>query len=469
MYQGKYIAKGSSSSEKPEKKRKIRVGTIVFYCVYLLLFPAFFYLMSGALDALEMWLTKYEASQPNVKSQEVYVQLFEQPDWGKLYDMAGLQDTKFDDKDSFVRYMTDKIDPTKLSYNETSAGLSGDHKYIVKHDGEKIAVFTLTGGAQTEAEIPQWKLGTVELFYSAEQSVQIRTLAGTKVYVNDIALDDGYIVKTTTTVVEKYLPEGLQGKRTQTFQVNDLLIAPKVSATDADGNPVELVYDDQHGMYVQKVNEASYADYEARILGAAEVYCKYMIRAINGGQLKNYFDRNSEIHNSIYRNETWMQSYQGYRMEPAVISEFVQYSDEFFSARVAQSMFVTRWDDTVKEYHLDATFFFKLISGKWYAIDMTNVQVQQELTQVRLTYVNGGTVVESVFVAEDADQITPPAVKVPEGKVFSGWFRKTTDDSGKTTYSLVLLPDETGSVSLSNDTVLEPMELFAMFENKGEQ
>lgn len=469
MYQGKYVAKDSSSSEKPAKKRKIRVGAIIFYCFYLLLFPAFFYLMFGALDALETWLVKYEASQPNVKSQEVYAQLFEQPDWGELYGMAGLQDSKFDDKDSFVKYMTDKVDPAKLSYNETSAGLSGDHKYIVKHDGEKIAVFTLTGGAQSETEIPEWKLGAVELFYSAEQSVQIRTLLGTTVYINGIALDDSYVVKTTTTVVEQYLPEGLQGKRTQTLQVNDLLIAPKVSATDADGNPVELVYDAQSGMYVQNVSEASYADYEARILGAAEVYCKYMIRAVNGGQLKNYFDRNSELHNNIYRNETWMQSYQGYRMEPAVISEFVQYSDEFFSVRVAQSMFVTRWDDTVKEYQLDATFFFKLINGKWYAIDMTNVQVQQELTQVRLTYIHDGEVVESVFVAENAKQVTPPTVEVPEGKVFSGWFRKLTDDAGKTTYSLVLLPDETGSVSLADGTALEPMELFAMFENKGEK
>ena len=469
MYQGKYVAKGTAIAEKPGRKRGIRIGTIIFYCLYLLLFPAFFLLMSGAMDALEVWLTKYEASQPNVKCQQVYSELFDQPDWEKLYVLAGLTDTKFEGKDSFVAYMTAKIDPAKLSYNETSAGLSGDHKYVVKHDGEKIAVFTLTGGAQTETEIPEWKLGTLELFYSAEQAVQIRTHSGVQVFVNDVALDESYIIKTTTTVAEKYLPEGLHGIRTQTFHVTDLLTEPQISAQDADGNPVELVYDAETGIYTQQVSADSYADYEQRILGAAEVYCKYMIRAVNGGQLKNYFDRNSEIHDSIYRNETWMQSYQSYRMEPAVISEFVKYFDDFFSARVAQSMFVTRWDDTVKEYNVDATFFFQLINGKWYAVDMTNVQIQQELTQVRLTYHNGGTVLQSVFVAEDAKQVTPPSVEVPAGKVFTGWFRKTTDEAGKTTYSLVLLPDETGKVTLPEGTALEPMELFAMFENEGEE
>ncbi len=469
MYQGKYVAKQSAVAEKPAQKRRIRVGTIVFYCFYLLLFPAFFLLMSGAMDALEDWLTKYEASQPDVKCQQVYAQLFENPDWGELYSLAGVQDTKFEGKDSFVAYMTEKVDPAKLSYNETSAGLSGDHKYVVKHDGEKIAVFTLTGGAQTETEIPEWKLGALELFYSTEHTVQIRTLAGVQVFINNVALDESYIIQTTTTVAEKYLPEGLHGTRTQTFLVTDLLTAPKVSAQDADGNPVELVYDAQTGIYTQQVSADSYADYEQRILGAADVYCKYMIRAVNGGQLKNYFDRNSEIHDSIYRNETWMQSYQSYRMDPAVISEFVMYSEDFFSARVAQSMHVTRWDNTVKEYNLDATFFFQLISGKWYAVDMTNVQIQQELTQVRLTYHNGSTVLESVFVADDAKQITPPSVEVPDGKVFTGWFRKTTDETGKTTYSLMLLPDETGKVSLPEGTVLEPMELYAMFENEGEQ
>lgn len=469
MYQGKYVAKSTAVAEKPAGKRGIRVGTIIFYCIYFLLFPAFFFLISGAMDALEVWLTKYEASQPDVKCQQVYSELFDNPDWGKLYDLAGVQDTKFEGKNSFVTYMTQSVDPAKLSYNETSAGLSGDHKYVVKHDGEKIAVFTLTGGAQTETEIPEWKLGTVELFFSAEHTVQIHTQAGVQVFVNDVALDESYIIRTTTTVAEKYLPEGLHGNRTQTFLVADLLTAPQVSAQDADGNPVELVYDAETGTYTQQLSAASYAEYEQRILGAAEVYCKYMIRAVNGGQLKNYFDRNSEIHDSIYRNETWMQSYQNYRMEPAVVSEFVQYSDELFSARVAQSMFVTRWDDTVKEYNLDATFFFQHISGKWYAVDMTNVQIQQELAQVRLTYHNGSTVVESVFVAEDAKQITPPTVEVPEGKVFTGWYRKSIDEAGKLTYSLVLLPDETGKVALPEGTVLEPMELYAMFENEEEK
>lgn len=467
MYQGKYVAKEPAVAEKPKEKRRIRVGTVIFYCLYLLLFPAFFLLMSGAMDALEAWLVKYEASQPDVKCQQVYSELFDQPDWEKLYVLAGVTDTKFEGKDSFVAYMTAKIDPAKLSYNETSAGLSGDHKYVVKHDGEKIAAFTLTGGAQTETEIPEWKLGALELFYSTGHAVEICTRTGVQVFINDVALDESYITKTTTTVAEKYLPEGLQGIRTQTFRVTDLLTAPQVSAQDANGNPVELAYDAETGIYTQVVPAVSYADYEQRILGTAEVYCKYMIRAVNGGQLKNYFDRNSEIHNSIYRNETWMQSYKSYRMEPAAISEFVQYSEDFFSVRVAQSMFVTRWDDTVKEYNLDATFFFQRISGKWYAVDMTNVQIQQELTQVRLTYHNGGTIVESVFVAEDAEQITPPTVEVPEGKVFTGWFRKATDEAGKTTYSLALLPDETGKVTLPEGTALESMELFAMFENEG--
>ena len=100
---------------------------------------------------------------------------------------------------------------------------------------------------------------------------------------------------------------------------------------------------------------------------------------------------------------------------------------------------------------------------------LLKMQIQQELTQVRLTYHNNSTVLQSVFVAEDAKQITPPSVEIPDGKVFTGWFRKTMDETGKTTYSLMLLPDEAGKVSLPEGTVLEPMELYAMFENKGEQ
>ena len=55
---------------------------------------------------------------------------------------------------------------------------------------------------------------------------------------------------------------------------------------------------------------------------------------------------------------------------------------------------------------------------------------------------------------------------VPEGKVFSGWVRETINEDGSTTLTVMFEPDpETGKVSIPEGTVLEPMVLYALFED----
>ena len=53
---------------------------------------------------------------------------------------------------------------------------------------------------------------------------------------------------------------------------------------------------------------------------------------------------------------------------------------------------------------------------------------------------------------------------VPEGKVLSGWFVQSEDEAGNTTYTRVFQPDETGAVQLPTGYTLEPMVLYALFE-----
>ena len=74
------------------------------------------------------------------------------------------------------------------------------------------------------------------------------------------------------------------------------------------------------------------------------------------------------------------------------------------------------------------------------------------------------TVLENKFYDMETDSLTTPLVSAEDGKTFSGWYEKTTDDSGKETFSLVFTPDENGHVTLPNGTVLSPMTLYALYE-----
>ena len=235
--------------KKQTSRRPIRKSTIIFYSIYLFVIVAFFVGMHFALRPLEAWLARYEASQPEQKCQEVFQNLFADPDWAEIYELAGIQDTAFEGKQAYAAYMQAAAKGKKLTYTETSAGLSGDHKYIVRLGDEKIAVFTLTGGADSDLEIPEWELGKLEIFFSRKQQVLVNKQPGHTVYINGVALDDSYTVRKVDTLAESgYLPEGIHGYRMEQQLVTDLLVAPEVVVKDSEGNEVPTMPDEVTGI-----------------------------------------------------------------------------------------------------------------------------------------------------------------------------------------------------------------------------
>lgn len=471
MYHGKYEAKkGAAPVRKtaPKAKPKSRVGTIVFYSIYFLLIAAFLFMVFGGLNALEDWLVQYEASQPNVKCQQVFEELFADPDWKEIYALANEEDTSYDSADSYAAYMEQKVGSNALTYTETSAGLSGDHKYVVKMGSEKVAMYTLTDQSPADSQLKDWVLGEVELFYERTASVTVCAQPDRIVTVNGIALDSSHVISSTATLAEGYLPEGVHGYRMQTMYVDALMVAPKVAVTDANGNAVEMTYNEDTHTYTEVIPTQEMADEKNTIVTAVQTYGKYMIEAASKTQLARYFDSAYPAYKSIAKSDvSWTQNYRGYEFTEAEITEFYRYSDTVFSAHVELTMNVTRNDGTIKEFPVQGTFFFHHNGSKWLVTEMTNINVQEQQTQVRLTYLQDGKTLSSEMVASDSRLLSTPTVEAPEGKVFSGWFRESTDASGEKTMSLVFLPDGSGAVALPEGYTLEPMVLHALFEAEG--
>lgn len=472
MYKGKFENNEAAPVRRPSPRRRTSAkkrtakGTILFYSIYAALIVVFFVGIGIAMGALNDWLVKYEASQPKVKCQQIFEDLFGDPDWAELYKLAGAADSAFEDESTYAAYMDKAMGDQDLTYIETSAGLSGDKKYIVRLGKEKIATFTLTADNKDE-DIPDWKLGEVEIFFTRGKSFTIITDPGNTVTVNGIVLDESYTIRTVTTTAEKYLPEGVHGYRLAQFHVNGLLAEPEVIATNAKGEPVELVYDSNTATYAQNITPAVIGDIEYdTLLTATQTYCRYMIGAMGKADLKKYFDSTTQIYNTITTNTTWMQGYKGYDFSKETITNFYRYSDTLYSAQVQLTLMVTRKNGTVKDYVLNNTFFVENQNGEWKVIEMTNVNVQEQTTQVRLTYMNGSEQLRSEMVDADTTHLTPPTVTAPDGKVFSGWFYETLDENGKKTMSLAFLPDTNGNVSLSGENQLESMTLFALFEKE---
>lgn len=459
MYKGKFLQTPEPRQAK-KQVRKGRAGTIVFYSVLGSIILLFCIGMAFAMHALNDWLVRFEASQPNAKCEAVFEELFRDPDWEQIYALDPGDITA----QQYAQYMEQKVGDQTLTYIETSAGLSGDKKYIVRCGSEKVATFSLCNKA-AGADIPDWQLGAVEIFYQAKLSVYIQAAPDHTVLVDGQQLDESYVIRTVTTKAQEYLPEGVYGYRMNELAVHGLLNEPEVQVLDAKGNPVELQYDDHSRCYFYTIGSSEITEgHRQTLVTAAETYCRYMIGDAGKNALRSCFDTRSQIYRTITENTTWMQSYARYQLGQVQISDYYCYSDEYFSARVALTLEVTRKDGTVKTYELDNTFFVKKAGDQWLVWEMINSNPQETVTQVLLTFIDSDQVIHTQMVDAQSNKLTLPQVTAPEGKTFLGWFTQTVSETGSTAMELAFEPDEDGTVALPAQTVLEPMTLYALYQ-----
>lgn len=459
----------SAVTPKKEKKAKYKGNktvTKVFYTCYFLMILLFCAGMFFVRGFLVNWLTEFEAAQPTVKSEAVFTELFSDPDWADLYERSGIADTAYEGKDAFAVYMDALVGENALTYAETSAGLSGDHKYLIRLGEKTLGYFTLTNLAPEEEPIPDWQLGEVHLNINRRENVTIQKLDGHTAYVNGQEVFDTSTIQHISTVAEDYLPDGTIGVRLHRQQVDGLLIQPEVTILDADGNECPVIYDEETGIYMEQLPEPEEmpAELAQRAIEAGEAYSYFMVNR-NTHLFTRYFVTGTETYRKIIGMDRWQQRSKSAAITGQEVSDYVRYTENLYSVRVKMTMELTRNDDSIKEYPMDATLFLENRKNGWMVIAMTNVDVNAYASQVRLTFMSGDVQLSTVFVDEDPDEsIFTPNVTAPEGQVFAGWATKEVAEDGTITMTLRYTCDERFRLMIPGEEKLEPAVLYPIFE-----
>ena len=484
---GKAPAKRPPAPVEPpvsKKKSGPRLGGVIFYTLYFMFILVFFLATFIGLTWLHGWLADFEMAQPDGKAEQVFVQLFTDPDWGALYESAGAKDSAYEGKEAYVTYMENKVGDSELNYLETSAGLDKyTKKYLVRLGSEKVASFSLVDKNQVDSvgldnlenigDIPDWQLGAVEVFFNREGTYYIEKLDGHTAFVNDVALSDDMTIQVATTLAEEYLPAGTTGASMCTQKIDGLMAQPVVTVFDKSGKQMEVTYDESTRTFTERLESNTMSEDEKNVaLDAAKVYCQWMIKEVTDrGTIAKYYDPSSETYkNIVSTTELWMQNHNGYTFSNESVTNYARYGDDIFSVSVSLSLDVTRTDGSVKNYpYAQSLFFRKSDTGKWLCFAATNKDVSAPVGRVRLTFMNGTNEVHSQFYGTDSKEIITPVVPTPEGKVFTGWVTVEQDASGATVYNLQFQPDAEGKVAIPEGTTLKPMTLYALFQDPGEQ
>lgn len=467
-------AKEPAVQAAPRKKGP-RLGGVIFYTLYFLFIFLFFVAVYFGLNWLQGWLVDYEAAQPTTKSQEVFHQLFDDPDWGALYDAAGIADTPYEGKDAFVTYMNNLVGDSELTYQLTSTGMSDDVKYFVKLGDKRLAYFTLTGGEKNQgltsisADIPQWTLGEVGLFYERANGYRIQTVDGHLPHINGIPLSDEHVIQMSTMKEDDsgFLPSGFSSSKTSIYEITGLMVEPEITVLDNSGNQMEVVYDEASDMYVEQAQTIAISEAEKEMaLEALKVYARYGIREATGAELGKYFDSTGSAYKSIMQtNLQWTKGNNGISFDKDTVSNYCRYGDDMFSVYVTTELTIKLTDGGTQTKSINSTLLFSKASGSWKVTKMTNANIAETVGKVRLTFMNGDTVLTSDFYDINSESLATPLLSAPQGKVFSGWYRESIKENGAVEQFLVFVPDENGDVIIQSGTTLEPMTLYPLFED----
>ncbi len=455
MYQGKYSKQDATPNPRRQRKERRTKGTTVFYSIYFGFIAVFLIVLGCSMIPLNNWLMKLEAAEPTSMRDQVYAQLFADPDWGKIYELAGQKDSAFETKQTYSAAMDQLVGEQKLTMLEASLGMSKNKKFRIMLESKEIASFILSPTENEDGDV-QWQLDSVSI---PNHIVTISRRPGQTLYLNGVALADEHVIQKVSTLADHYLPEGTIGHQMEVLRISGLAVDPVITAKDTLGMELAIEKNEDTGIYaVQSLPAAEATDEQKSLaLEATKIYGKYMTRRASLSDVQKYFKTNSQFYKILSKSEVWwVKTGASISFNEPVYSNFYQYSDTLFSIMIDMTLHQTANDGFEKDYSLCNTLFFQYESGKWKVMEATNVNVQETVTEVLLTFIDGENTLSSEFVQADAKILTLPAVTPEEGYEFLGWYAEGD--------VLIFEANESNTVSLSGDDLLESMTLYTKYQ-----
>ncbi len=353
-----------------------------FYFVLIICWGVALGLLAVALLVFRGYLADYESVQPKYVAEEVFEKYFITGDYLSIIKHSSLNKNKYETDEMLADYISSLTAGKELSYYSVSSGMDTDSaKYAVKYtEGEKdikFASFTLAvSDEKSEKGFSKYALDSFELFYSADISVNIKAIKGSVPYINGVPLDSSYIVEDDVShETNAHMPDGVEGIKFTMYSIDGLTTEPEVKVFNADGTRIELGLVESDKLYYTKLvyDEALKEEQSEFVIEAAKNFAAYMQNDTTLAKLNPYFEKGTELYKSIRSTLQWaVIDHDSYDFENVEASDFYRYDENTFSCRVRLTHVLKR--KRLEDYRdtMDATFYLRMVDGKYLIYDRTN-------------------------------------------------------------------------------------------------
>ena len=353
--------------KKMSRYMKIYLSVLAFFVVLLII------------AAIILWnlLSAYEETRPKHVAKKVFDDYFTSMKIGQLIEAYEPEKLEFETVEGFNQKYAETVDPKGFDYFSVSVDEQGNEQFAVSYDNKRIAYFTVS---PTEKEASfgfnYYELTDAEVFVAGYPDVSVVLPKGGVLTVNGKKLEEKYISeKDIKDKSYDYMPKDVEGILYDKYTVSGLLFEPTVSATDKDGNKLDLVYNENEECYVTPVVydtelEKAQSSYCIKI---ATEYTKFLSNDSYFGAVGAYLDKNYEIYKRVRSIQVnWVRDHSGYDIYNEKATEFVKYADDVFSCRVTLTEKLTRpgYKDHVE--NIDITLYLHKVGNKYLVYEMVN-------------------------------------------------------------------------------------------------
>lgn len=348
-------------------KKKLSPFYIVYFSVLAVLIVALFV----AIYFLKGYLTKYEASQPIHKAEQVIDEYFKADDKNMLLAKSTYVIPKYSSVLEVVSYLDEVIDNDSINCYSISSGDENTASYAVTSKDLKIATITLSA-IETDG-IKNYELDSINLTIGGSNSAKIKAPEGYTVYVNNVPLSEENLTEEREESEScKHMYEGTDGIVYVTYKIDGLFSEPKITAKDKNGNSVSGAPADSENtvynvpLYYADVTE----DIKSDVLSAAEAYAAYMQNDAAFTKIARYVDRKSNLYENLRKSETmWVIDHNGYSIDNPEVSELYYYDENTFSCRIKFVHVLHRRGADDYENNFDMTFYYRNVGGNFLIYD----------------------------------------------------------------------------------------------------
>lgn len=368
-----------------EKKRFRFPFFWVFYVLFIAVMVVFWV---KAIDYVKVCLNTYESCQPEYFVEDVVAQI-EALEIDEYMDFQKSA-SRFEDMEVYKDDYISKITGKDITYEKAAGSYDATAPvYKLYIDGEHIATLTLKQLSSEPLMFilakQEWAVESIEPVYDIHnEGVTIKVPDTFKVYVNDVLLEESELTGNSWTIDSfEYASEYVTVPKIVEYKVEGLFEKPEVKIYNNYNELVEIPQNEDLIEVTEFAVGQMDAELEEFALTNAKNYSNFFSRDIEGCRnsvepISYMFPEGSyylELAENYRINDMWMYSaHQTPVFSNEKVSEYVQYTEDFFSCDVyfEKQMTLTLNGESRMDI-TNSTYYYVKIDGNWVIADMKTI------------------------------------------------------------------------------------------------